>query len=84
MTETTPSSNPPNQAIAHRPQANGTQGGIKSTAAVRSIPLRALYQHIVGRNDAAAIDAFTRDWQAFKTDRRSTTTLCFAWLHQHH
>ena len=31
----------------------------------REFALQALYQHIVGRNDAAAIDAFTRDLSGF-------------------
>ena len=31
----------------------------------REFALQALYQHLVGRNDAAAIDAFTRDLSGF-------------------
>ena len=31
----------------------------------REFALQALYQHLVGRNDAAAIDAFTRDLTGF-------------------
>jgi N utilization substance protein B len=31
----------------------------------REFALQALYQHLVGRNDAAAIDAFTRDLAGF-------------------
>ncbi|VWX63505.1 Transcription antitermination protein NusB [Burkholderiales bacterium 8X] len=31
----------------------------------REFALQALYQHIVGRNDAASIDAFTRDLSGF-------------------
>ncbi len=32
---------------------------------VREFALQALYQHLVGRNDSAAIDAFTRDLNGF-------------------
>ena len=31
----------------------------------REFALQALYQHLVGRNEAAAIDAFTRDLTGF-------------------
>ena len=36
-----------------------------SRSRAREFALQALYQHLVGRNDAAAIDAFTRDLSGF-------------------
>ena len=54
----------------------GTRTGLTSTGArkaaakstrsrAREFALQALYQHLVGRNDAASIDAFTRDLAGF-------------------
>ena len=68
MTETTPSSKtrPPKQSRTGL-KANGTRkAASKSTRSrARDFARQALYQHIVGRNDAAAIDSFTRDLAGF-------------------
>ncbi|WP_295541206.1 transcription antitermination factor NusB [uncultured Pseudacidovorax sp.] len=56
--------------------ASGGKPGTKSNGArkaaaksartrAREFAVQALYQHLVGRNDAAAIDAFTRDLSGF-------------------
>ena len=48
-----------------------TSTGVRKAAAksarsrAREFALQALYQHLVGRNEAAAIDAFTRDLAGF-------------------
>jgi N utilization substance protein B len=56
--------------------ARGSRTGLKATGTrkaaaksarsrAREFAVQALYQHLVGRNDAAAIDAFTRDLAGF-------------------
>ena len=54
------------------PRGSGTKGAGTRKAAARSarsrareFAVQALYQHLVGRNDAQAIDAFTRDLAGF-------------------
>ena len=68
MTETTPSSKtrPPKQSRTGL-KANGTRKAASKSnrRRAREFALQALYQHIVGRNDAAAIDSFTRDLAGF-------------------
>lgn len=68
MTETTPSSKtrPPKQSRTGL-KANGTRKAASKSnrSRAREFALQALYQHIVGRNDAAAIDSFTRDLAGF-------------------
>ncbi len=48
---------------APRPQKKASEKSGRTRA--REFALQALYQHLVGRNDAAAIDAFTRDLSGF-------------------
>ena len=68
MTETTPSSKtrPPKQSRTGL-KTNGTRKAASKSnrSRAREFALQALYQHIVGRNDAAAIDSFTRDLAGF-------------------
>lgn len=68
MTETTPSSKtrPPKQSRTGL-KANGTRkAAAKSNRTrAREFALQALYQHLVGRNEATAIDLFTRDLAGF-------------------
>ena len=50
----------------HPSDAGGRRSSTKSTRSrAREFALQALYQHLVGRNDAAAIDSFTRDLAGF-------------------
>ena len=71
---TTPPSPPAPGGAAGKPRQSRT--GLTSTGArkasakstrsrAREFALQALYQHLVGRNEAAAIDAFTRDLAGF-------------------
>ena len=59
----------PEDAATVPRSATGTGGRRASTKSARSrareFALQALYQHLVGGNDAAAIDAFTRDLTGF-------------------
>jgi N utilization substance protein B len=56
-------------ATAKNPASTATGGRKASAKSARSrareFALQALYQHLVGRNDTAAIDAFTRDLAGF-------------------
>ena len=52
---------PPN---AQGPGGRGA-GSRNARSRAREFALQALYQHLVGRNDAASIDAFTRDLSGF-------------------
>ncbi|MCA0214090.1 MAG: transcription antitermination factor NusB [Proteobacteria bacterium] len=71
---TTPPSPPSPGGAAGKPRQSRT--GLTSTGArkasakstrsrAREFALQALYQHLVGRNEATAIDAFTRDLAGF-------------------
>jgi len=71
---TTPPSPPAPGGAAGKPRQSRT--GLTSTGArkasakstrsrAREFALQALYQHLVGRNEATAIDAFTRDLAGF-------------------
>ncbi|ODS65984.1 MAG: N utilization substance protein B [Acidovorax sp. SCN 68-22] len=57
------------EGSAATPRSSGAGGRRASTKSGRSrareFALQALYQHLVGGNDAAAIDAFTRDLTGF-------------------
>lgn len=68
MTENTSASKtrPPKQSRTGL-KANGTRKAASKSnrSRAREFALQALYQHIVGRNDAAAIDSFTRDLAGF-------------------
>jgi N utilization substance protein B len=70
------SDTPDNQTPAADKPARQTRTGLTSTGArkasaksdrsrAREFALQGLYQHLVGHNDAAAIDAFTRDLAGF-------------------
>lgn len=66
MSDTPQSSRPPRQ-----PRTGLKSNGVRKAASksvrtrAREFALQALYQHIVGGNEAAAIDAFTRDLSGF-------------------
>ena len=68
MTETTPSSKPrPPKQSRTGLKANGTRKAASKSnrSRAREFALQALYQHIVGRNEATSIDLFTRDLAGF-------------------
>ena len=69
MSEQAPGSAPealPGKKAPHPSDAGGRRSSTKSTRSrAREFALQALYQHLVGRNDAAAIDSFTRDLAGF-------------------
>mgnify|MGYP000482271178 CR=1 FL=1 len=54
---------------AERPKKAADKSG---RTRAREFALQALYQHLVGKNEAADIDLFTRDLSGFhKADRKS-------------
>jgi N utilization substance protein B len=56
----------PRQSRTGVTSTGARKASAKSTRSrAREFALQALYQHLVGRNDAAAIDAFTRDLAGF-------------------
>ena len=58
-----PTSNP---AVPEQPARAPRKAGARSARSrAREFALQALYQHLVGRNDAGAIDLFTRDLAGF-------------------
>ena len=72
MSEHVPSSPPPSAANPPRQVRTGlTSTGARKAAAkqprsrAREFALQALYQHLVGKNEPSAIDAFTRDLSGF-------------------
>ena len=67
MTDDTPlTSRPPRQSRTGPTSTGARKASAKSNRTrAREFALQALYQHLVGRNDAAAIDAFTRDLAGF-------------------
>ena len=67
MSESTPSSKrPPRQSRKGVTSTGARKAASKSTRSrAREFALQALYQHIVGRNEAGAIDLFTRDLAGF-------------------
>jgi len=67
MTEPTPSKNkPPRKSPPDLTSTGARKASAKSNRSrAREFALQALYQHLVGRNDATAIDHFTRDLAGF-------------------
>ncbi|MEJ8822189.1 transcription antitermination factor NusB [Variovorax humicola] len=67
MTEPTPSKNkPPRKSPTGLTSTGARKASAKSNRSrAREFALQALYQHLVGRNDATAIDHFTRDLAGF-------------------
>ena len=66
MTEDAKPSRPPRQARTGVTSTGARKASAKSTRSrAREFALQALYQHLVGRNEAASIDAFTRDLAGF-------------------
>jgi transcription antitermination protein NusB len=56
----------PRQSRTGLTSTGARKASAKSTRSrAREFALQALYQHLVGRNDAASIDAFTRDLSGF-------------------
>jgi N utilization substance protein B len=65
MTEST-AHKPPRQSRTGLTSTGARKASAKSDRSrAREFALQALYQHLVGRNDAAAIDHFTRDLAGF-------------------
>jgi N utilization substance protein B len=61
-----PGSRPPRQTRTGLTSTGARKAGSKSgRSRAREFALQALYQHLVGQNDAEAIDAFTRDLAGF-------------------
>lgn len=60
-------SQPPKSETAPKTTATGTRKASAKSARTRAreFALQALYQHLVGRNEADAIDVFTRDLAGF-------------------
>lgn len=69
MTDTkpaTPGNRPPRQSRTGLTSTGARKAASKSSRSrSREFALQALYQHLVGRNEADAIDAFTRDLAGF-------------------
>ncbi|WP_213954097.1 transcription antitermination factor NusB [Variovorax sp. dw_954] len=67
MTEQTPSKNkPPRKSAPGLTSTGARKASAKSNRSrAREFALQALYQHLVGRNDATEIDHFTRDLAGF-------------------
>jgi len=66
MTEDAKPSRPPRQTRTGVTSTGARKASAKSTRSrAREFALQALYQHLVGHNEAAAIDAFTRDLAGF-------------------
>ena len=64
--DTKETSGKPRQARAGLPSTGARKASAKSTRSrAREFALQALYQHLVGRNDATSIDQFTRDLAGF-------------------
>ncbi|WP_225782788.1 transcription antitermination factor NusB [Xenophilus sp. Marseille-Q4582] len=67
MSETPPSPSP-SSGPAGKPAARGARkpaAARSGRSRAREFALQALYQHLVGRNEADSIDAFTRDLSGF-------------------
>jgi len=66
MSDHAPSQRPPRQSRTGTTSTGARKAASKSTRSrAREFALQALYQHLVGGNDAAAVDAFTRDLAGF-------------------
>jgi N utilization substance protein B len=62
----TPGTRPPRQSRTGLTSTGARKAGSKSARSrAREFGLQALYQHLVGRNPVAEIDAFTRDLAGF-------------------
>ena len=62
----TPAARPPKQDRTGLKTTGARKAASKSNRSrAREFALQALYQHLVGRNEASAIDAFTRDLAGF-------------------
>ena len=62
----TPSARPPRQPRTGTTGTGARKAGSKSARSrAREFALQALYQHLVGGNDASSIDLFTRDLSGF-------------------
>ena len=62
MTDTTPPKGPTTQRASTGPRKASAKS---ARTRAREFALQALYQHLVGRNEADAIDVFTRDLSGF-------------------
>jgi len=61
-----PAARPPRPSRTGLTASGARKASAKSNRSrAREFALQALYQHLVGRNEAAAIDAFTRDLSGF-------------------
>ena len=61
-----PPRRPPRQSRTGRTSTGARKAGSKSERSrAREFALQGLYQHLVGRNEAGAIDVFTRDLAGF-------------------
>ncbi|MBS0492510.1 MAG: transcription antitermination factor NusB [Proteobacteria bacterium] len=66
MTDTPAAKRPPRQSRTGLTSTGARKAGAKSTRSrAREFALQGLYQHLVGGNDATAIDLFTRDLSGF-------------------
>ncbi len=66
MTQQVPTDKPARQSRTGLTSTGVRKASAKSMRSrAREFALQALYQHLVGRNDAAAIDEFTRDLAGF-------------------
>jgi len=64
--EANPNARPQRQSRSGLTSTGARKASAKSTRSrAREFALQALYQHLVGRNEPAAIDAFTRDLAGF-------------------
>ena len=66
MSEAPASKRPPRQSRTGTTSTGARKAGSKSARSrAREFALQALYQHLVGGNDASSIDLFTRDLSGF-------------------
>ena len=67
MNDSTPArARPPRQSRTGLTSTGARKAASKSARSrAREFALQALYQHLVGRNEASAIDSFTRDLAGF-------------------
>ena len=66
MSDAAPNQRPPRQSRTGTTSTGARKAGSKSgRSRAREFALQALYQHLVGGNDASSIDLFTRDLSGF-------------------
>lgn len=66
MSDAPAAKRPPRQSRTGLTSTGARKAGAKSTRSrAREFALQGLYQHLVGGNDATAIDLFTRDLSGF-------------------